>query len=86
MKVGHVVTLMRLVTATWTAVVIVLEDRRPSSATALLVLGRSFVIELRRVEDHYRTRSRELTPAEGQHRPRRQRVLHNLLRLTSAVP
>ncbi|MGJ7440017.1 cardiolipin synthase [Aquipuribacter sp. MA13-6] len=53
--------------------------------SSLLIQGRSFVDELRRVEDDYRATSRELTLAEWQHRPRRQRVLDNLLRLTSAV-
>ncbi|MFC5382012.1 cardiolipin synthase [Aquipuribacter nitratireducens] len=53
--------------------------------SSLLCHDRAFVDALREVEDSYRARSRELTLAEWVHRPRHQRVLDNLARLTSAV-
>ncbi|GAA1517797.1 cardiolipin synthase [Agromyces terreus] len=52
---------------------------------SLLVRGRSFVEELRSVEDGYRTDSRELTLDEWLRQPIRSTVLDNLARLTSAL-
>jgi len=40
---------------------------------------------LRRIEDSYRTRSRELTLDEWMRRPMRSKVLDNVARLTAAV-
>ncbi|WP_435870910.1 cardiolipin synthase [Leifsonia williamsii] len=51
----------------------------------LMVRGRSFVEELRRVEDGYRESSRELTLEEWMRQPLRSTVLDNLARLTSAL-
>jgi cardiolipin synthase len=51
----------------------------------LMVCGRSFVDELRTVEDGYRSVSRELTAAEWSRRTRRHRLVDDLARLTSAV-
>ncbi|MEO6200723.1 MAG: cardiolipin synthase [Cryobacterium sp.] len=52
---------------------------------SLMVRGRSFVQELRAVEDGYRADSRELTLEEWMKQPLRSTVLDNLARLTSAV-
>ncbi|MGG7466529.1 MULTISPECIES: cardiolipin synthase [unclassified Plantibacter] len=52
---------------------------------SLLVRGRSFVDEMRGVEDGYREISRELTLAEWLKQPLRSTVLDNLARLTSAL-
>ena len=51
----------------------------------LLVSGREFTDRVREVEDDYRSRSRELTLKEWLGRPRRQQLLDNLARLTSAL-
>ncbi len=51
----------------------------------LMVCGRSFIEELRAVEDGYRAVSRELTTAEWSERTRRHRLVDDLTRLTSAV-
>ncbi len=52
---------------------------------SLLVRGRSFVREMRAVEDGYRDDSRELTLDEWMQQPLRSTVLDNLARLTSAL-
>lgn len=52
---------------------------------SMMVRGRSFVQQLRAVEDGYREDSRELTLAEWMKQPLRSTVLDNLARLTSAV-
>ncbi|TFB95867.1 cardiolipin synthase [Cryobacterium sp. HLT2-28] len=52
---------------------------------SLMVRGRSFVRELRAVEDGYRADSRRLTLDEWMQQPLRSTVLDNLARLTSAV-
>jgi len=52
---------------------------------SLMVRGRSFVRELRAVEDGYRADSRRLTLDEWMKQPLRSTVLDNLARLTSAV-
>lgn len=52
---------------------------------SLMVRGRSFVEDLRKVEDSYRAQSRELTLEEWSRQPLRSNVLDNLARLTSAV-
>ncbi|MFF2371852.1 cardiolipin synthase [Agromyces sp. NPDC058110] len=52
---------------------------------SLLVRGRSFVQEMRAVEDGYRDDSRELTLDEWMRQPIRSTVLDNLARLTSAL-
>ncbi|ANF31630.1 cardiolipin synthase A [Leifsonia xyli] len=52
---------------------------------SLMVRGRSFVEEMRRVEDGYRKDSRELTLEEWMKQPLRSTVLDNLARLTSAL-
>ncbi|MDQ1587460.1 MAG: cardiolipin synthase [Microbacteriaceae bacterium] len=52
---------------------------------SLMVRGRSFVEQLRVVEDGYRASSRELTLAEWERQPLRSTVLDNLARLTSAL-
>jgi cardiolipin synthase len=51
----------------------------------LMVCGRSFTDELRRVEDGYRQVSRRLTTAEWSRRTLRHRLVDDLTRLTSAV-
>jgi cardiolipin synthase A/B len=51
----------------------------------VMVKGSKFVQSLRRVEDSYRTRSRELTLDEWMRRPTRSKVLDNVARLTAAV-
>lgn len=52
---------------------------------SLMVRGRSFVAEMRAVEDGYRRNSRELTLDEWMKQPLRSTVLDNLARLTSAL-
>jgi cardiolipin synthase len=52
---------------------------------SLMVRGRSFVEEMRKVEDGYRRESRELTLDEWLTQPLRSTVLDNLARLTSAL-
>jgi cardiolipin synthase len=52
---------------------------------SLLVHGRTFVDELRRVEDSYRDASRELLLEDWVRRPARARVLDSLMRLTSSL-
>lgn len=52
---------------------------------SLLVRGEEFVSQLRSVEDHYRSLSRELTLEEWKQQPLRSTVLDNLARLTSAL-
>ena len=52
---------------------------------SLMVRGRSFVTEMRAVEDGYRRESRELTLDEWMKQPLRSTVLDNLARLTSAL-
>ena len=52
---------------------------------SLMVRGRSFVRDLRAVEDGYRADSRRLTLDEWMKQPLRSTVLDNLARLTSAV-
>lgn len=52
---------------------------------SMLVRGGEFVDEMRRVEDKYRSLSRELTLEEWQKQPLRSTVLDNLARLTSAL-
>ena len=51
----------------------------------VMVKGTKFVQSLRRVEDSYRMRSRELTLDEWMRRPSRAKVLDNVARLTAAV-
>jgi cardiolipin synthase len=52
---------------------------------SLMVRGPGFVREMRRIEDGYRARSRELTLDEWSRRTRFSTVLDNLARLTSGV-
>ncbi|MBU4466245.1 MAG: cardiolipin synthase [Actinobacteria bacterium] len=52
---------------------------------SMLVRGEEFISEMRGVEDHYRSRSRELTLEEWKKQPLRSTVLDNLARLTSAL-
>jgi cardiolipin synthase len=52
---------------------------------SMLVHGRGFVDELRKVEDDYRSRSTEVHLDEWLTRSRRGRVRDNLARLTSAI-
>jgi cardiolipin synthase A/B len=52
---------------------------------SVMVRGRSFVSELRKLEDGYRENSKELHLEEWLARPFRAQVLDNLARLTSAV-
>jgi cardiolipin synthase len=52
---------------------------------SMLVHGRAFVDELRKIEDSYRARSTEVHLEEWLTRPRRQRVRDDLARLTSAI-
>ena len=51
----------------------------------LMVSGRSYVEAMRRVEDHYRQVSRELTLTEHLHQSLLTRLFDNLARLTSAL-
>jgi cardiolipin synthase len=52
---------------------------------SVLVKGSQFVQSLRRIEDSYRERARELTLAEWMRQPLRHRILDNIARLTAAV-
>jgi len=52
---------------------------------SMMVRGEEFVQEMRRVEDKYRSLSRELTLEEWNRQPLRSTVLDNLARLTSAL-
>jgi cardiolipin synthase len=52
---------------------------------SLMVRGRSFVTEMRAIEDGYRKLSRELTLDEWLKQPLRSTILDNLARLTSAL-
>lgn len=52
---------------------------------SVLIRGREFNAELRKVEDHYRANSTRLGLAEWLQRPLRDKVLDNLARLTSAL-
>ncbi|MCC2033140.1 cardiolipin synthase [Microbacterium allomyrinae] len=52
---------------------------------SMLVRGEEFVVEMRAVEDMYRSLSRELTLEEWEQQPLRSTVLDNLARLTSAL-
>jgi cardiolipin synthase len=52
---------------------------------SLMVVGASFVKDLRAVEDDYRTHAYELTLRAWRQRPWRSRVVDNLARLTSAL-
>jgi cardiolipin synthase len=52
---------------------------------SLMVRGRSFVRNLRAMEDENRSNSRELTLEEWRKQPLRSTILDNLARLTSAV-
>jgi cardiolipin synthase len=52
---------------------------------SMMVHGRGFVDELRKVEDDYRSRSTEVLLEDWLKRPARQRVRDNLARLTSAI-
>ncbi|MGH1525450.1 cardiolipin synthase [Leifsonia sp. L25] len=52
---------------------------------SLMVRGRSFVEQMREVEDGYRRESRELTLDEWMKQPLRSTVLDNVARLTSAL-
>jgi len=50
-----------------------------------MVLGRDFVTRMRKVEDAYRARSRELTQEEWSGRSRSSRFADNVMRLTAAL-
>ena len=52
---------------------------------SMMCTGRSFVAQMRKVEDTYRSLSRELTLQEWNKRPLSQRWFDNVMRLTSAV-
>ncbi len=52
---------------------------------SLLCFGEGFVTAIRTVEDHYRAISKELGLQTWEQRPRRQRYLDNVMRLTSAL-
>ena len=52
---------------------------------SVMIKGTKFVHALRRVEDSYRTRARELTLGEWMRRPTRSKILDNIARLTAAV-
>ncbi|MET0989317.1 MAG: phospholipase D-like domain-containing protein, partial [Glaciihabitans sp.] len=52
---------------------------------SVMVRSRTFVKQLREVEDSYRKNSREITLDEWMQRPRTAAVLDNLARLTAAV-
>jgi cardiolipin synthase len=51
----------------------------------VMMAGERLVSELRLVEDDYRSKSRRLTLDEWLRRPRRQKALDNVMRLTSAL-
>ena len=50
-----------------------------------MCFGGDFVQEMRKVEDHYRSISRELTLGEWTHIPLKDRYVDNVMRLTSAL-
>ena len=50
-----------------------------------MCLSRSLTTAMRKVEDHYRSLSRELTLAEWGRRPLEKRYVDNVMRLTSAL-
>ena len=50
-----------------------------------MCVSRSLTTAMRRVEDHYRSLSRQLTLAEWNRRPLRKRYIDNVMRLTSAL-
>ena len=52
---------------------------------SMMCTGRSFVAQMREVEDMYRSMSREMTLEEWKKRPLSQRWFDNVMRLTSAV-
>ena len=52
---------------------------------SLLMLGPEVVSRMRRVEDHYRELSRELTLEEWLQRAPRTRYVDNIMRLTAAL-
>jgi cardiolipin synthase len=52
---------------------------------SVMVKGRQFVQSLRRVEDSYRQRARELTLDDWMKQPLRSKILDNIARLTAAV-
>jgi cardiolipin synthase len=52
---------------------------------SVLVHGRAFVDEIRRIEDGYRLESRELQLEDWNRRPIAQKVFDNLARLTAAL-
>lgn len=52
---------------------------------SMMVRGRSFVSDVREVEDRYRSMSKQLTLEEWMQQPLRSTVLDNLARLTSAL-
>jgi cardiolipin synthase len=52
---------------------------------SMMCTGRSFVAQMRAVEDDYRSKSRELTLQEWNQRPLTKRWVDNVMRLTSAV-
>ena len=52
---------------------------------SMMVRGRSFVADLRQIQEGYRRASRRLTLDEWQQRPLRSAVLDNVARLTAAV-
>lgn len=51
----------------------------------VMIVGESLVQDLRAVEDDYRSTSRTITLDEWLQRPRREKALDNLMRLTSAL-
>ena len=51
----------------------------------VMLVGDHLVTDLRTVQDGYRQNSRELTLPEWLQRPRREKWLDNLMRLTSAL-
>jgi len=52
---------------------------------SMMILGPDIVREMRKVEDVYRAKSRELTLDEWARRPHRSRYLDNVMRLTAAL-
>ena len=52
---------------------------------SLLLASPEVVTEVRRVEDDYRARSRELTLEEWRRRPLRKRYVDNVMRLTASL-
>jgi cardiolipin synthase A/B len=52
---------------------------------SVMCLSRSLTTAMRKVEDHYRSLSRELTLAEWHRRPLGKRYIDNVMRLTSAL-